>query len=209
MIFEQIPISGDRNFAYLIGDEATREGALIDPGSDPDLLAQRVREHGLRLACVIHTHGHPDHTGASEAVRRATGAKLAAYGKGDRSLRHDDRLAVGNLEVQILHTPGHTEDSICVLAAGKLMTGDTLFVGKIGGTAGEAAARTEYGSLHDRICALPPETEVWPGHDYGVRPSSTVGEEIRTNPFLLRDSFESFFELKQNWAEYKQIHGIQ
>jgi hydroxyacylglutathione hydrolase len=88
------------------------------------------------------------------------------------------------------------------------MTGDTLFVGKVGGTGTEEAARAEYDSLHRVIGALPRETEVWPGHDYGVRPSSTLEAEFRENPFLLRESFEAFCELKANWAEYKRTHGI-
>ncbi len=92
---------------------------------------------------------------------------------------------------------------------GRLITGDTLFVGKVGGTHDADSARLEYDSLRGKICSLPPETEVWPGHDYGVRPSSTIGDELRENPFLLRATFESFLDLKSNWAEYKRIHGIK
>ncbi len=208
IIFEQIPISGDRNFAYLLVDPESREAALVDPGADAARLLERVRHYGARLALVIHTHGHPDHTGASEAVRRATGARLAAFRSGDLPLE-DGVVPLGSAVLRILHTPGHTPDSICVLAGGKLMTGDTLFVGKVGGTSDESSARLEYDALHAKICALPPETEVWPGHDYGVRPSSTIGEEIRTNPFLLGESFAEFLDLKKNWAEYKRIHGIR
>ena len=207
MLFEQIRIGGDRNFAYLIAGPG-RHAALVDPGYSPELLAGRAKELGLTVDYVLNTHGHPDHNGENEALLRLTGARLAAFGCGDRPLRDDDLLRLDTLELRVLHTPGHTPDSVCFLAGGKLLTGDTLFVGKIGGTRTEAEARAEYDSLHRRLDALPDETEVWPGHDYGVRPSSTLGEERRTNPFLLQPDFASFLHLKQNWAEYKRRHGI-
>lgn len=209
MIFEQIRTAGDRNFSYLLGDEASREAALVDPGYLPEMLVSRVRERGLRLSLILNTHGHPDHTGENDAVRRLAGARLAAFGRGDIKLGHGDRVHLGHLQLTVLHTPGHTEDSVCFLAGGKLVTGDTLFVGKIGGTGTREAARREFDSLHNVLAVLPLETEVWPGHDYGVRPSSTIGDELRENPFLLCPSFEAFCDLKDNWAEYKRTHGIQ
>jgi hydroxyacylglutathione hydrolase len=124
------------------------------------------------------------------------------------------RLALGRLSLTLIHTPGHTPDSLCLLveepgSPGKLITGDTLFVGKVGGTGFGEDARAEYRSLHEKLMPLPDATEVWPGHDYGVAPSSTIGHERRTNPFLLRESFEAFVELKVNWLEYKRRHGIR
>ena len=208
MIFEQIRCGGDRNFSYLLGDEESLEATLVDPGYGPEMLVERVRARGLRLLWILNTHGHSDHTGGNDTVRRLTRARLAAFGGGDVPLQDGDRLPLGRREIQVIHTPGHTGDSICLLIDGKLFTGDTLFVGKIGGTQDPRSARLEYDSLHERICTLPRETEVWPGHDYGVRPSSTIGDELRENPFLLRESFEAFLDLKNNWAEYKRIHGI-
>jgi hydroxyacylglutathione hydrolase len=209
MIFEQIPCGGDRNFSYLLGDLESREAALVDPGYGPGELVERARVAGLRLVWILNTHGHSDHTGGNEEIRELTGARLAASGCGDHPLKDDDRLYLGNLEIRVLHTPGHTRDSVCFLVSGKLITGDTLFVGKVGGTHDSDSARLEYESLRGKLCQLPPETEVWPGHDYGVRPSSTIGDELRENPFLLRTTFESFLDLKSNWAEYKRIHGIK
>ena len=90
----------------------------------------------------------------------------------------------------------------------KLITGDTLFVGKVGGTGFGDDAKEEFESLHQKILTLPDETEVWPGHDYGAAPHSTVGNERQTNPFLQRSDFEGFVDLKRNWLAYKKEHGI-
>jgi hydroxyacylglutathione hydrolase len=209
MIFEQVRCGGDRNFSYLLGDEESREAALVDPGYSPEMLVERVKGHRLRLRWILNTHGHSDHTGGNDAVRRMTGARIAAHSAGDHPLEDGSLVPLGGLEIKAIHTPGHTLDSICFLVEGRLITGDTLFVGKVGGTYDREAARLEFDSLHGKLCALPPETEVWPGHDYGVRPSSTIGDELRENPFLLRTTFESFLDLKTNWAEYKRIHGIK
>lgn len=208
MIFEQIAVGGDRNFAYLVGDEHAHEAVVIDPGGGPEVLVGRAGLLGVEIRFVLNTHGHPDHTNGNVALQRRTGARLVAFAAGDLPIRDGDLLRCGAVDIRILHTPGHTADSICLLAGDNLVTGDTLFVGKVGGTPDAEAARIEYDSLRRKICSLPPETRVWPGHDYGVRPSSTVGDELRTNPFLLCPDFESFLDLKNNWAEYKRIHGI-
>jgi glyoxylase-like metal-dependent hydrolase (beta-lactamase superfamily II) len=97
---------------------------------------------------------------------------------------------------------------MCIRGGDKLVTGDTLFVGKVGGTNSSGEARAEYESLHGKLMALDDAVEVFPGHNYGVRPSSTIGAERRTNPFLLRDSFDSFLDLKIHWLDYKREHGI-
>ena len=88
------------------------------------------------------------------------------------------------------------------------LTGDLLFVGKIGGTAGERAARREYRSLERVLEELPDETTIWPGHDYGCRPASTVALEKATNPFLRCDGFDAFFDLKRRWSSFKEEHGL-
>lgn len=209
MIFEQIRTGGDRNFAYLIGDESSGKAALVDPSYDPEGCIEKAEKHGLEVIYVINTHGHYDHTEGNDVVVRLTGAKIAAN---DRSaelpVKDRDKISLGSLQLEILHVPGHTEDGICILAGGKLMTGDTLFVGKVGGTSGRETAVTEYRSLN-RLMELPDETEVYPGHDYGVAPFSTIGNEKKTNPFILQPDFEAFLDLKDNWAEYKRKHGIK
>ncbi len=208
MIFEQIPTSGDRTFSYLIADEASREAAIVDPGYDPARLLERVGELDLELKYVINTHSHYDHTGGNRHILRQTEARLAAFGTGDDPLEDGSTLSLGELTLTILHTPGHTSDGICILVEDVLVTGDTLFVGKVGGTDLGAGARAEYDSLHQKILALPDHVRVFPGHDYGVWPSSTIGDEKAENPFLLRETFEEFVDLKKNWEAYKREHGI-
>jgi glyoxylase-like metal-dependent hydrolase (beta-lactamase superfamily II) len=201
-------IGGDRNFAYLVGDESTKKAAVADPAYHPEKLLARAEELGLEVMYLINTHGHFDHTSGNDHVLSRTRAKLICGKAKDGAV-----FSLGRVELKVIHTPGHTTDSICVLATapgehGRLITGDTLFVGKVGGTGFGRDARDEYESLHEKLMTLPPETEVWPGHNYGVAPSSTIAHEKETNPFILRENFEAFVDLKRNWAAYKEEHGI-
>jgi glyoxylase-like metal-dependent hydrolase (beta-lactamase superfamily II) len=188
------------NFSYLVVDEAARRCVLIDPTGDTKPMLETIRRDRLELVLVLNTHGHADHTSGNRAVVAATGAKVAAHPRcpvpKDLGLEHGATLEVGALRIEVIHTPGHTPDGVCLLVGGRLFTGDTLFVGECGRTdipGGDAGAL--YDSLFGQLLALPDETEVYPGHDYGPRPSSTIGEERRTNYTLRprsRDEFVSF-----------------
>jgi hydroxyacylglutathione hydrolase len=125
------------------------------------------------------------------------------------SLADEQVLELGDLRLLVLHTPGHTEDSLCIYFPGAVFTGDTLFVGKVGGTDLGEGARLQYDSLHRKLMSLPPDTAVYPGHDVGVRPTSTIGDESKQNPFLLQPDLEHFVDLKRNWLKYKAEHGIK
>lgn len=212
MIFEQIRVGGDRNFAYLLGDRPGGSAIVIDPSYSPMTVRDIARERRLEIGAIACTHSHPDHTNGNTDLRGATGAEIwihrSVASDGERPVDDGEVLRVGELEVRVLHTPGHTPDSVCFFAGGKLFSGDTLFVGKVGGTGYGEDAKAEFESLHRKILALPDETEVYPGHDYGLRPSTTIGDERRTNPFLLQPDFESFLRLKKNWLQYKKEHGI-
>jgi len=210
MILEQISVGGDRNFAYVLGADGV--GAVIDPSYDPDRVVDRAEALGLVVRYVINTHGHTDHTNGNERALARTDAIHVAHPGGGLTptlaAGHGDTLDLGGFGVTLLETPGHSPDSIVVVAGDAAITGDTLFVGKVGGTRTEADGRAQYRSLHEVLLALPDETRVFPGHDVGVRPSSTIGDERRTNPFLLQPDVDAFLHLKANWAAYKKEHGI-
>ena len=213
MIFEQIDAGGDRNFSYLIADENSRVGAVVDPGYDTSKMEARVRALGLRVAYVLNTHTHHDHVAGNPIFHKGD-AKLAAY-RGARvnpdiHLEHGSVIEVGRQRIEVLFTPGHYLDSICLLVNGqRLITGDTLFVGCIGGS-GFQGGNTEqqFHSLFQVILKLADGVKVYPGHDYGPTPSSTIGRERTHNPFLQRTSYRDFVCLKEHWDEYKAEHGI-
>lgn len=212
MHFEQIRVGGDRNFGYLIGDREGGKAVAVDPSYSPEQFAKKAEEIGMKIVAIAVTHGHGDHTNGNATLRELTGAKVwihkSAAGPDDLGVGDSDILTVGALQIRVIYTPGHTLDSVCYLVNGeRLVTGDTLFVGKVGGTGTEKAARVEYDSL-TKLMKLPDEVSVWPGHDYGVRPSSTIGDEKKENPFILQGDFDAFFHLKNTWAEYKAKHGI-
>jgi glyoxylase-like metal-dependent hydrolase (beta-lactamase superfamily II) len=213
MILEQISTGGDRNFGYFIAEKEEGPAAVIDPSGRPDLFSDLLERNKCRLRYVILTHSHYDHSGGAENLIRRNSALLVAHRHADctvdMAVEDGAVLELGSLRLEIIHTPGHTEDSICVLCQGNLFTGDTLFVGKVGGTDLGHGASMEYESLHRKLMTLPEETRVYPGHDYGAASSSTIGLEKETNPFILCRSFEDFVELKANWAEYKIKHGIK
>jgi hydroxyacylglutathione hydrolase len=212
MIFHQIDAGGDRNYMYLLADHDGGKAALFDPPPDFERYLPVVQQHNLRVAYIVLTHGHRDHTWGVSEAKQQTGGKIVAHVKNpvDADIRVDDEdvLELGSLSLRFIHTPGHTDDSVCVLCGNKLITGDTLFVGKVGGTDYGANARKQYESLHKKLLTLDDDIEVYPGHNVGVQPTSTIGHERQTNPFLLQESFEAFLHLKKTWLEYKKEHGI-
>ncbi|MCY4122663.1 MAG: hydroxyacylglutathione hydrolase family protein, partial [Acidobacteria bacterium] len=180
LVFEQIRTGGDRNFGYLLGDRDAQAAVLIDPSYAPEVLAERAAAQGLSVTHVVNTHGHPDHTeGNAEAVR-LTGAAVAAHPACpvDPSVPLDDgkRLEIGALALECLHVPGHCPDHLALYEPMHrlLFTGDLVFVGKVGGTRTDEDAATEWASLRRVLDTFPDDATVWPGHDSGVRPSSTL-----------------------------------
>jgi len=217
--FLQIHLGGDRNFCYLIGDKVTGEAAAVDPAFAPDRMADIAQERGIRVRYILITHGHSDHTAGAGALALATGATIHA-GREDRvpgakPVQEADAFALGRHKVLAIHTPGHTRGHMCYLFEGRLLTGDLLFCGKVGGTGPEftgSSARQEWESLA-KLMTLPDDTLVFPGHDFwggaGERPHSTIGYEREHNPFLLCADFATFETLKESWPAYKKEHGIR
>lgn len=201
-VFEQIRTGGDRNFGYLVGDRPSGVAVAIDPSFTPEVFDERARAQGLSLRWIASTHGHADHTNGNAALRARTRAEILAPPRD---------FQAGPLRFSVLAVPGHTPDHVLFwLPEWKIaMTGDLLFVGKIGGTSTEGEARTEYESLQRVLATLPDDTTIWPGHDYGCRPSSTIALEKATNPFLAAPDFAAFLRLKRDWPDFKIRHGLR
>jgi len=199
MIFRQVPVGTFQNFSYIIGDEKTKSAALVDPAWEVDNLLAQCEELGLKVTRVINTHSHHDHVEGNEAVAKRTGAKVVMHEKSpvrkDIAVKDGDAIEVGSLTVKVIHTPGHCPDHICLLVDGKLLTGDTLFVGECGRTdlAGGNSGDL-YDSLVKKILPLDDSIEVYPGHDYGDRPSSTIGDERKNNYTLKPRTREEFIK---------------
>ncbi len=209
MIHEILPVGPLQCNCSVIGDESTREAMVIDPGDDVEDVLVLIYKHNLQVKQIVITHAHIDHVGGAMKLRAATGAPIllnqndyallkmidmqavwvgmAPPGKVeiDHSLGQADRVRAGSLDADVIHTPGHTQGSICLYfsAEKKLIAGDTLFAGSIGRTDLPGGSFQKIiNSLHEKVLALPDDTIVVPGHG----PLTTIGEERESNPFLTK-----------------------
>lgn len=196
----QIPVAGADNFSYLVVCPQSGKALGVDPGISPQRLLRVVKDRGLVLEILANTHGHGDHIAGNGEVLKMTGAKLAAHPvdvpTAEIALEEGSQLLVGSLTINVLHTPGHTPGGLVFNPAGALITGDILFVTRCGradfpGSDPEAM----YRSL-TRLAGFPPETKVYPGHDYGPQPNSTIGFELEHNEYMKCPDLESFIKLR-------------
>jgi hydroxyacylglutathione hydrolase len=207
MIHEILPVGPLQCNCSVIGDETTREAMVIDPGDDIEDISAILTKHNLQVKQIVITHAHIDHVGGAMKLRALTGAPILLNQNDyallkmldvqatwvgmpspgrveiEAGLSHDDALRAGSLSANVIHTPGHTEGSVCLYfpAEKLLLAGDTLFAGSIGrtdlpGGSFEKIMR----SLHQQVLALPDETVVIPGHG----PKTTIGDEREGNPYL-------------------------
>ena len=188
MVIKQIAIGYMDNFCYIIGCENTRRALVIDPGPDVERIVSEAEKENLEIVTIVNTHGHGDHTAGNAKLKSLTGAKIVIheldgdrYAGADVLLSAEETLQLGDITFDVIHTPGHTPGGICLHAAGNLFTGDTLFVGDSGRTDLAGGDRPTLGKSIRRLMKLPDHTVVWPGHDYGPTPSSTIGWEKRNN----------------------------
>lgn len=197
MFFRQIQQHGD-NFSYIIADPETREAAVIDSSYNATEIIKTIKSQSLRLKYIFNTHGHSDHTAGNSEMRSIFSVKIVSHNqsKTNSDIKVDDGevLNIGKISIRVLYTPGHTPDSICLLVdKDKLFTGDTLFVGECGRTDLPGGnAKKLYESLFNKILSLDDSVAVYPGHDYGSQPSSTIGYERKTNYVLQPRSLKDF-----------------
>lgn len=198
MIVKQLSVGPMANFVYLLVDEKSREAAVIDSGWETDPLVAAAKDLSAKVWYAIATHEHFDHTATLVEVAEKLGAKVVAHQDSpircDLRVNDGDELKLGRSRLQVLHTPGHTEDSICIYDGREVFTGDTLFVGTIGRFE-KARAESMYRSLNEVILKLPERTILFPGHDYGDVRSRTLREERGANPFLMARDLRSFLSL--------------
>jgi glyoxylase-like metal-dependent hydrolase (beta-lactamase superfamily II) len=201
MYFKQIKYRGD-NFSYIIADEASGEAAVVDPSFNVDAIILILKDQNFSLKYIINTHGHADHTAGNEELKAAFQSKIVAHKLShvnqDISIVDGDTIRLGAISIKVMHTPGHTPDGICLLIDGKLLTGDTLFVGECGRTdLPGGSVEDMYTSLLQKIAKLDDNIEVYPGHDYGPSPDSTIAKEKQTNYTLQNRTLKQFIQFMQ------------
>ena len=217
MILKQLEVGPMMNFVYLIGCAETREAAVVDPAWDVPAILKMAEDCDLKITRILLTHGHPDHMNGLEALLKATDAQVclhadetdylkevSAYfgmpvdflGRRSGNLRamaDGETIHLGKLPLQFLHTPGHTPGSQCFLTEGSLVSGDTLFVnacGRVDLPGGDPEKM--WHSLTHRLGTLDDSTVLYPGHNYGDRPTATMGEQKQNNPYLKFASLNDF-----------------
>jgi glyoxylase-like metal-dependent hydrolase (beta-lactamase superfamily II) len=209
-IIRQIPIGPLQVLTYLVACPQTKEAVIIDPAGEAEKISALIEEEGVQVKFILNTHGHADHVLANQKLKQMLSVPTCMHESDDQffslkdvqeasakefglptsdpvdiQLKDGDVIGVGTLEVNAIHTPGHTPGSVCYLVSGNLFTGDTLFVGAVGRTdLTGASLETLLDSLEKKLLPLPPETIVWPGHDYGETPTSTIGREMEENPYI-------------------------
>jgi len=211
LYLRQMELGPMQNFVYLIGDPETRECVVVDPAWEIDAILDQVAADGMQLGGVLVTHTHQDHVGGHlfghdipgiEALLERTPAKvyvhaaerefLRGYGSDLVKVSGGDTLQMGKRTITFVHTPGHTPGSQCFLVDGRLISGDTRFIRSCGRTDLPGSDPKEmYTSLTTRLGALPDETVVFPGHNYGGI-ATTIGDEKRRNPMMRFPTMSDF-----------------
>jgi glyoxylase-like metal-dependent hydrolase (beta-lactamase superfamily II) len=208
MFIKQMTVGMMGVCCYIVACDKTKQGAIIDPGGNEDDILSACQAENITVKYIVNTHGHPDHVCGNGRLKEATGANIVMHAADaeffgqdnvkqffsqlglpasppvDKPVEDGDTLTIGNENLAVIHTPGHTPGGICLYSQPNLFTGDTLFAGGVGRTDFPGGNTQQLlTSIKEQILSLPPETIVWPGHGYGGE-HSTVAQEKAGNPFL-------------------------
>lgn len=198
---EQFLVGEMANFTYLLIDEKNNSCIIVDPSWDLEVIFEYIKKNALKINFIINTHSHFDHTIGNEQVAKLTGAKIMQHTSSpfykDSALEDGDRITFGNSTIDIIHTPGHSKDSICLILDNKMiLTGDTIFVGSCGRLDLPGGSASEmFDSIYGKLINLDSELVVLPGHHYGSKKTSSIREEKENNfvfKFKNKNEFLSF-----------------
>jgi glyoxylase-like metal-dependent hydrolase (beta-lactamase superfamily II) len=206
MFIKQLQVGNMAVFAYLVGDTVTGDALVIDPADNAKEIIAVAKENKLKINYIVNTNGHVDHIGGNADMQKLTGAKIIAHEDdavmltstpammlkmfgakqsppADILVKDGAIISTGNIELKVIHTPGHSPGGICLFTPGYVFTGDTLFVEAVGRTDLPGGSwQTMYNSIQTKLFTLPDDTKVMPGHNYGRTPTSTIGHEKKHNP---------------------------
>ncbi len=203
LLIQQYEIGPLNNFLYLLGDPATKEMAMVDPAWDPDFLSAEAQRLGYRITKIFLTHAHPDHVNGLKRmlqlhpvpvyISKHEAPFLTKNLQNLTGIEDHAKLDLGQIQFDVLHTPGHTPGCQCFLAQGQLISGDTLFIdgcGRCDLPGGDASVL--HASLYNVILKLPDATVIHPGHNYGPTPTATIANQKQTNPYLQAKNLSEF-----------------
>ena len=200
MKVHQIQVGNMQNFTYIVEDDDTNEAIIIDPSWELVELELLIKRNNLKIKYIVNTHHHFDHTLGNEAMVESTKAPIiqheASELKHDITVKDGDFIEFGNSKLKVLHTPGHSKDSVCLIGDNKIFSGDTLFVGNCGRIdLPGGSAKELYHSLFDVLHSLDDNLVLYSGHNYGLSETSTIGEEKTTNPVMQKRTEQQFVEM--------------
>ena len=209
LYLRQLEIGPMQNFVYLIGDRVKKECFMIDPAWDVDTVLRTAQADEMKVLGGLITHTHFDHCNGAENLIAKTGAKIYVHKneagflkgmKGDlQTVESGDQLPVGDLNITILHTPGHTPGSQCFMIEGNLVSGDTLFINACGRCDLPGGNADQMYESLQKLAGLDPRTILLPGHNYADEPTSTIGQEKKKNPYYQCHNLAAFLSLRTGY----------